>query len=148
LQIKVNNSPYDVEVIGYENVIVNGKGIGVKSHDDEHIILDGTEFHLDFKAEGDPSLMIINGMAYLVSRGSVTEETPTGISAPISGRVIDVLASKGEKVELGQVIIVIEAMKMENEIRSPASGLVKDINVSKGQSVKIGDILVTFDGKN
>jgi biotin carboxyl carrier protein len=120
----------------------------VKSHDDEHIILDGTEFHLDFKAEGDPSLMIINGMAYLVSRGSVTEETPTGISAPISGRVIDVLASKGEKVELGQVIIVIEAMKMENEIRSPASGLVKDINVSKGQSVKIGDILVTFDGKN
>lgn len=147
MKIKVNNSSYDVEVVGYENVIVNGKEISVKSHEDEHIVLDGTEFYLDFKDEGDPSLMIINGMAYLVSRGSVTGEIPTEIRAPISGRVTDILSSKGGKVELGQVIVVVEAMKMENEIKSPASGWIKDINVSKGQSVKIGDILVTFDAK-
>ena len=42
-------------------------------------------------------------------------------------------------------MIVLEAMKMENEIKSPASKWIKDINVSKGQSVKTGDVLVTFD---
>ena len=42
-------------------------------------------------------------------------------------------------------MIVLEAMKMENEIKSPATRWIKDIVVSKGQSVKAGDILVTFD---
>jgi biotin carboxyl carrier protein len=53
--------------------------------------------------------------------------------------------NKGSKVKVGQVMIVLEAMKMENEIKSPASKWIKDINVSKGQSVKTGDVLVTFD---
>jgi biotin carboxyl carrier protein len=89
--------------------------------------------------------MIINGMAYLVSKNSLTEKISAEVRAPISGRVIDVLVNKGSKVKVGQVMIVLEAMKMENEIKSPASKWIKDINVSKGQSVKTGDVLVTFD---
>jgi biotin carboxyl carrier protein len=143
LKIKVNNNLYDVEIGGNENIRVNGREIVVKSRDD-CITIDGTEFHLDFEEEGDPSLMIINGMAYLVSKNSLTEKI-SEVRAPISGRVIDVVVNKGSKVKVGQVMIILEAMKMENEIKSPASKRIKDINVSKGQSVKTGDVLVTFD---
>jgi biotin carboxyl carrier protein len=145
LKVKINNNLYDVEIVGNWNIRVNGEEIDVKPHDDYHITINGTEFHLDFKEEGDPSLMIINGMAYLVSRSSLTEKVSDEIRAPISGKVIDIPARKGYKVERGQLIIVLEAMKMENEIKSPATRWIKDIVVSKGQSVKAGEILVTFD---
>jgi len=144
LKVKVNNNLYDIVIVGNDIVKVNGEEMVAKSFDD-YIIIKGTEFHLDFEEEGDPSLMIINGMAYLVSRSYLTEKAPDEILAPISGKVIDIPARKGYKVERGQVIIVLEAMKMENEIKSPATRWVKDVIVSKGQSVKAGDILVTFD---
>ena len=144
MKVKVNNNRYDIEIAGNDIVKVNGEEMVAKSHDD-YITIKGTEFHLDFEEQGDPSLMIINGMAYLVSRSSLTEKLPDEIRAPISGKVIDIPARKGYKVERGQVIIVLEAMKMENEIKSPATRWIKDIVVSKDQSVKAGDILVTFD---
>jgi acetyl/propionyl-CoA carboxylase alpha subunit len=144
LKVKVNNNLYDVEIVRNGNIKINGEEIDAKPHDN-YITINGTEFHLDFKEEGYPSLMIINGMAYLVSRSSLTEKAPDEIRAPISGKVIDIPAKKGYKVERGHVIIVLEAMKMENEIKSPATRWIKDIVVSKGQSVKAGDILVTFD---
>jgi biotin carboxyl carrier protein len=131
-------------IVGNDIVKVNGEEVVVKSFDD-YIVIKGTEFHLDFEEEGDPSLMIIDGMAYLVSRSYLTEKVSNEIRAPISGRVIDIPGRKGYRVERGQVIIVLEAMKMENEIKSPATRWIKDIVVSKGQSVKAGDILVTFD---
>lgn len=144
MKIRVNNNLYDIEVLSNENIKVNGKEIPVKSHDD-YITLEGTEFHLDFEEEGDPSLMIINGMSYLVSRNPFAEATSNEVKAPISGRVIDILVKRGIKAERGQTLIVLEAMKMENEIKSPASRMIKDINVSKGQSVRRGDILIIFD---
>lgn len=144
MKIRVNNNLYDIEVLSNENIKVNGKEITVKSHDN-YIILDGTEFHLYFEEEGDPSLMIINGMSYLVSKNPFAELTSNEVKAPISGRVIDIHVKKGTKAERGQTLIVLEAMKMENEIKSPASRMIKDINVSKGQSVMRGDILIIFD---
>ena len=144
MKVKVNDNLYDIEIVGNDIVKVNGEEMVAKSFDD-YIVINGTEFHLDFEEEGDPSLMIIDGMAYLVSRSYLTEKVSDEIRAPISGRVIDIPVRKGYRVERGQVIIVLEAMKMENEIKSPAIRWIKDIVVSKGQSVKAGDILVTFD---
>jgi biotin carboxyl carrier protein len=144
LKVKINDNLYDIVIVGNDIVKVNGEEVVVKSFDD-YIVIKGTEFHLDFEEEGDPSLMIIDGMAYLVSRSYLTEKVSDEIRAPISGRVIDIPGRKGYRVERGQVIIVLEAMKMENEIKSPATRWIKDIVVSKGQSVKAGDILVTFD---
>jgi biotin carboxyl carrier protein len=144
LKVKVNDNLYDVMIVGNDIVKVNGEEMVAKSFDD-YIIIKGTEFHLDFEEGGDPSLMILNGMAYLVSRSYLTEKSPNEILAPISGKVIDIPVKKGYKVERGQVIVVLEAMKMENEIKTPTARWIKDIVVSKGQSVKAGDILVTFD---
>jgi acetyl/propionyl-CoA carboxylase alpha subunit len=144
LKVKVNDNLYDTVIVGNDTVRVNGEKMVTKFFDD-YIIINGTEFYLDFEEKGDPSLMIINGMAYLLSRSYLTEKVPDEILAPIGGKVVDIPVKKGYKVERGQVIIVLEAMKMEIELKSPATRWIKDIVVSKGQSVKVGDILVTFD---
>lgn len=144
MKIKVNDNIYDIELVGREKIRVNGREIVPKLHDG-NITIEGKLFRLDFEEEGEPHLMIINGMAYLVSRSSRSEKIPTEVRAPISGRVVDLFVTEGSKVQKGQVMIILEAMKMENEIKSPTSRWIKKINIHKGQSVKIGDVLVSFE---
>ncbi len=63
------------------------------------------------------------------------------VVAPMPGKVIRILAAAGEKVEAGQGLLVVEAMKMQNEIRSPKSGTVERILVEEGQAVNAGEAL-------
>ncbi len=70
---------------------------------------------------------------------------PTGdgrIKAPIPGQISEILVAEGQEVEAGQALMVLEAMKMENEIRAPRSGRVKDIHVTFGQRVALHELLV------
>jgi pyruvate carboxylase subunit B len=64
------------------------------------------------------------------------------VVAPMPGKVVRVLVSAGEQVEAGQGLLVVEAMKMQNEIRSPKSGTVEKVVASEGQAVNAGDVLV------
>ena len=76
------------------------------------------------------------------------EKTPAGISAvkaPLPGTIVDVKVQVGQEVKKGQTVIVLEAMKMENNIDAEASGKVAEIRVSKGDTVMEGTILVTIE---
>jgi biotin carboxyl carrier protein len=64
------------------------------------------------------------------------------VRAPMPGLVLGLAMEPGAKVERGQTVVVLEAMKMENDLASPIGGRVKEIRVSKGQTVNQGDILV------
>lgn len=66
------------------------------------------------------------------------------VVAPLPGTITKVVASVGQKVKKGDVLVVMEAMKMANDIVAEADGTVKSINVSEGQSVNQGDVLVGF----
>jgi biotin carboxyl carrier protein len=61
------------------------------------------------------------------------------------GRVVRVLVQPGDAVEARQPVVVVEAMKMENELRSPKAGRVKDVAVAAGTSVEAGRVLVVID---
>ena len=67
------------------------------------------------------------------------------IVAPMPGRVVRVLVAAGDAVEARQPIVVVEAMKMENELRSPKAGRVKDVSVAAGASVEAGRVLVVVE---
>ena len=66
------------------------------------------------------------------------------VSAPMPGKILSVKTEVGASVKKGDVLIVLEAMKMENEIVAPAAGTVDTIPVSKGDAVNTGDVLVTL----
>jgi biotin carboxyl carrier protein len=77
--------------------------------------------------------------------GAMEAEGRQQITAPMPGKIVRLLVNAGDKVEVGQGILVVEAMKMQNEIRSPKSGRVEKILVSEGQAVNAGDILAWVD---
>ena len=64
------------------------------------------------------------------------------VLSPIQGNVIDVLVKKGQKVKKGDVLLLIEAMKLENEVNAPSDCEIVDILVSKGQTVTSNELLV------
>lgn len=65
----------------------------------------------------------------------------TKTEAPMPGNIIEVRANEGDTVAEGDVVIILEAMKLENEIMAPCAGKILSINVSKGDMVNSGDIL-------
>lgn len=67
------------------------------------------------------------------------------ITAPMPGTILKVVANAGDTVKRGQVLVILEAMKMENEIVAPSEGIVATINVSRGTSVNAGDLLASLN---
>lgn len=67
------------------------------------------------------------------------------IKAPMPGLVLNVLVSEGQEVAEGDVIVILEAMKMENVIKSSTAARVKSIRVKKGDTIDKGEVMVTFD---
>ena len=67
------------------------------------------------------------------------------VTAPMPGKILGVKASAGQAVKRGQVLLILEAMKMENEIVAPQDGTVASINVNKGDTVNSGDVLVSMN---
>ena len=68
-----------------------------------------------------------------------------GVVAPMPGLVVRVPVVEGQHVEAGAALVVVEAMKMENELRSPRAGVVRRVHVAIGQTVEKGALLVTVD---
>ncbi len=67
------------------------------------------------------------------------------VTAPMPGTVLDIKVSVGDTVENGQVLLILEAMKMENEIMAGKAGKVASISVNKGASVSAGDVMIVIE---
>jgi len=97
--------------------------------------------------EGDVAWVWFRGETYRLSsarpgraaRGA--EETPS-LEAPMPGRIVAVRIAGGASVAKGDVLVIVEAMKMEHAVRAPKDGVVERVLVSEGQMVGLGDVLV------
>jgi biotin carboxyl carrier protein len=65
--------------------------------------------------------------------------------SPMAGKIVAIPAASGDAVEEGEVVVIVEAMKMENDLKAHLSGTVARIAVEEGQAVEIGDVLVTIE---
>ena len=67
------------------------------------------------------------------------------VNSPMPGNILDVKVSAGQAVQAGDVLVILEAMKMENEIVAPQDGTVASVSVKKGDTVNSGDLLVSMN---
>ena len=67
------------------------------------------------------------------------------VKAPMPGNILDVKVAAGASVKAGDVLVILEAMKMENEISAPQDGTIASVNVRKGDVVNSGDLLITMN---
>ena len=110
-------------------VTVNGKKYGIEL-DGKKAVVNGKTYDFDVKTGIDKS------------SGSAGDGQP--VKAALPGTVLRVNVSVGDSVAEGDVIAVVEAMKMETEIKSPLAGAIKEVDIEAGDKVKTGDTLVTI----
>ena len=79
------------------------------------------------------------------NRAGAAGEGVKKIVAPMPGKIVRILAQPGAEVEAGQGILVVEAMKMQNELKSPKKGVLKKLNASEGMPVEAGQVLAEVE---
>jgi biotin carboxyl carrier protein len=77
--------------------------------------------------------------------GSASGRGPQQVIAPMPGKVVKLLVKPGDQVAAKQGVVVVEAMKMENELRSPKAGTVIEVKIAEGASVEAGAVLVVIE---
>jgi len=103
---------------------------------ESHVVVDGEVFHVQIE---DEAARPGRGLSTDGSRGAGQR-----LVAPMPGKVVAVLVEVGQPVEPGTALIVLEAMKMENEFRATAGGVVTEVRATAGQAVDAGDLLVVI----
>lgn len=121
LSLRIGNSAYEIKA----------ERVG----DELHLWVDSRRFSVEIQ---DPRSL---------RRGTraKAEAGPRKITAPMPGKVVRILVSEQDTVEIGHGIAVVEAMKMQNEIKSPKKGTVSKILIAAGAAVNAGDVLAIIE---
>jgi biotin carboxyl carrier protein len=150
---ETDKSVYRVSVDGHE-FLVDGKKTGRTNYS---LIVDNRSFEIEVDHQGDEYRVLVDGRNYHVHLVDERKVRSSGaqnvaglhgsqaVSVPMPGKVIAVLVAEGDPVEKGQGLVIVEAMKMENEVRSPIAGAVKEIKVKHGDTVEAGTVLLIVE---
>jgi glutaconyl-CoA/methylmalonyl-CoA decarboxylase subunit gamma len=144
--VQVNGKTYEVDFSAAEGSLLS-------------LLVMGRSYEADVVEEADGVLTVwVEGETYRIEyqeegrrrrrSAGVTGHGASGrqvITAPMSGKVAAVLVSPAQEVSAGQGVIVIEAMKMENELKAFRPGVIKEITVQEGAAVGGGDVLVVIE---
>ena len=119
------------------------------------LLIDGASYLVDVGAEEGARVVHLRGLSFLVEveeavrhrlRGGGAAAGARGtVRAPLPGRITHIAVKPGDAVQVGDTLLVIEAMKMENEFKAGAAGTVREVRVAPGQPVNAGDVLVVID---
>jgi biotin carboxyl carrier protein len=155
--------PVEVEPLegGRYSVTLNGKTHLVDALSLEHgavsMLIDSQSFSVEFDEQGDEVAVLVRNQVTRVdvaderklrmraAAGGFTAEGKQLISAPMPGKVVKVLVKVGDEVTEGQGLVVVEAMKMENELRSPKAGKVTELFAKEGATVENNAKLVVVE---
>ena len=150
---EIGKSVYRVAVEGNE-FLVDGKKTGRTNYS---LIVDNRSFEIEVDYTEDQYRVLVDGRNYHVhlvdERKIRVGGTQSGlelqgrqmVSVPMPGKIIAVLVSEGDSVEKGQGLVIVEAMKMENEVRSPVTGAVREIKVKPGDTVEAAAVLLVVE---
>lgn len=124
------------------SMIVDGRSLAADVYPGENgryvVYVGGREFDISLKTERD----------LLLERFGLAEHAQEGyyqVRAPMPGLVLSLHVEEGAPVQAGDAVVVLEAMKMENELRAPSSGTVKTVHVTTGDAVGKNELLVEIE---
>ncbi len=159
--VKIDEKEFKCEVEKKGNayrIVLNGKEIPVEiasaDKDSLALIIDNKpcqiylqqDNQLTINAETYSYEVVDEKVAQILKVGAeTTHKKETIVTAPMPGLVIEVEVKEGDVVKKGQGLLIVEAMKMQNEMRSPRDGVVRKIVVQKGQTVNSRDTLVIIE---
>lgn len=137
---KINGNLYKVTIGDIEDNIA-------------HIEVNGTPYNVEMEkqAKAAPTKPVVRAMPNAPTAPTTPVVKPTtpssksGVKSPLPGVILDIKVNVGDTVKKGQTIIILEAMKMENNINADKDGKITAINVSKGDSVLEGNDLVIIE---
>ena len=116
------------------------------------VIVDGESFEVQVEDSSAGLRVVANGREYTAAienprelkknrAGAAEAQGRQNIAAPMAGKIVKTLVSVGDQVQSGQGLMIVEAMKMQNEVRTPKSGTVERMGVVEGQTVNSGDVV-------
>ena len=120
---------------------------------DLSVLVDGVSHDLGLEKTPEGFAVLVRGDRFDVdlkdavkgeALGKVAHKGPLRLTAPMPGKIVKVLVSPGETVEAGRGVLVMEAMKMENELKAARAGVVQEIKVKEGQAVEMGALLLVI----
>ena len=121
------------------------------------VIVDGQEFEVEVEVENGKWLATVEGRTFEIEipdSGPVVKKRRTAggkkkksgtVSANIPGKIVTIEVSEGQEVTEGQVILILEAMKMQNEIQAPISGKITELNCEPGDSIDANSPLMVIE---
>ena len=125
--------------------------------DTRKVIVNGTEYEVELEGEGTQWTATVGGQTFEIQMPEATvaakprrsggrKKKKSGtVSANIPGKVVTVEVEEGQAVTEGQVILILEAMKMQNEIQAPVSGTVVSVQCSEGEAIEANVPLVVIE---
>jgi biotin carboxyl carrier protein len=153
--LTLDGTAYKVVVDG-NSILVNGQPF-VMSLDGERVLVDGIPY--DVKLEANATQAMVGGIAYSLGvegleaeagktsprAGRFAAASAGAVTAIMPGKIIRVLVDRGDRVAEGDVVCILEAMKMENELKAPKAGTVKTLHARPGQDVERGTVLAEIE---
>ncbi|MDR0363650.1 MAG: biotin/lipoyl-binding protein [Bacteroidales bacterium] len=133
-------------------LIINGNKYSteIKSVEDQtvQVEVNGTPYTVtvdrEIKQQKTPKLVRSTAVPSTDQGAAVTTSVTGTIKSPLPGTILEVFVKQGDKVSIGQKVLMLEAMKMENMIESDKAGTVTEIKVSQGAAVVEGDVLIVI----
>lgn len=149
--LTLDGTAYRIVVDG-NSILVNGQPF-VAGFDGEQVLVDAVSYEI--KLKGDQ--VLVGGISYSLTveglaearetrpRASAAAASAGAVIAIMPGKIIRVLVAQGDEIAEGQVVCLLEAMKMENELKAPKRGRVKALYAQPGQNVEKGAVLAEIE---
>ena len=144
--IEIDDRRYDVDIVevepGIYSIIYDGKSYNIELIEAES----AKKYHVNNYRYSFELEIIDSESKYLRSREKgISEEAEKIISSPMPGKIVKIFVNPGDDVVIGQTVIVVEAMKMQNEYQSGKDTKVKEILVKEGDTVNAGQALIILE---
>jgi biotin carboxyl carrier protein len=155
VRMELDGEEHDLWIVREGDVVkieIDGESVEAKLGQSGTVTIGSESF--DVRLDGDTLLVAGQPVPYRIHEfrpgGAPGDHRAGGargarVKPPMPGKIVSIAVNEGDEIEQGQVLLILEAMKMQNEITAPAGGVVKKVHVKAGQNVEGKDLLVEIE---